>query len=71
MAEFCLECWNKLNDTRDTESRYLVSRNIELCEGCARYKHVIVKERLIWRLREKVVKWMEGFKNGNIQCKEK
>ena len=46
MAEFCLECWNKLNETNDSPWRYVLSWEKDLCEGCAEYKRVIVVERL-------------------------
>lgn len=46
MAEFCLECWNKINETQDSKWRYALSRGKELCEECGEYKRVIVVERL-------------------------
>ena len=54
MAEFCLDCWNKLNGTDDTEERYVFEW--ELCEECGEYKPVIIGERgviskLLYRLR--------------------
>lgn len=45
MAEFCVDCWNKLNGTDDKESKYFLTRHLDLCEGCGEYKHVIVIER--------------------------
>ena len=45
MAEFCLDCWNKLNGTNDPESKYRISKNLDLCEGCGEWKPVIVSER--------------------------
>jgi len=46
MAEFCLECWNKLNETKDSKRRYVLSRELDFCEECGTYKNVIVRERL-------------------------
>lgn len=48
MAEFCIDCWNKLNNTNHTVKDYYISKHLELCEGCAEYKRVIImpKERI-------------------------
>lgn len=45
MAEFCLDCWNMINNTKYTERDCVLSRGLELCEGCGEYKQVIVRER--------------------------
>lgn len=45
MAEFCLDCWNMINNTKYTERDWVLSRRLELCEGCGEYKQVIVRER--------------------------
>ena len=41
MAEFCLDCWNKLNDTNYPKSAVVLSPELELCEGCGEMKHTI------------------------------
>lgn len=57
MAEFCLSCWNKLNGTNDPPEKYKLSKELELCEGCGKWAHVIVAERRLpcfgwpWRRR--------------------
>ena len=45
MAEFCLDCWGKISGEEATESQYVLSEELELCEGCGEWKHVIVSER--------------------------
>ena len=45
MAEFCLDCWNKINGTNDSSQKYLFSDEPELCEGCGKQKKVIITER--------------------------
>ena len=45
MAEFCLDCLNKLNGTKDSPCRYVISWSKDLCEGCGQYKRVIIVER--------------------------
>ena len=45
MAEFCLDCWNKMNGTKDTERDWILSDELDLCEGCGAWKAVIVTQR--------------------------
>ena len=45
VAEFCLDCWNRINGTHDPADRYLLSKNLSLCEGCGKATHVIVAIR--------------------------
>ena len=45
MAEFCLECWNKINKTEDGKRKYVLSKNCDLCEGCGKWKPVVIMER--------------------------
>lgn len=42
MAEFCLECLNKLNNTQLNESDIILSDYEEFCEGCAGYKKIVI-----------------------------
>lgn len=41
MAEFCLECWNEINKHSELLVNYTLSEELELCEGCGEWKHVI------------------------------
>ena len=45
VAEFCLDCWNRINGTHDPADRYLLSKNLSLCEWCEKATHVIVAMR--------------------------
>lgn len=45
MAEFCLDCWNKMNEREDSEKKYILSKDFDLCEGCGEWKPVIIMER--------------------------
>ena len=45
MAEFCLNCWNRINKTEDNEKKYIISKDLDLCEGCGEWKSVIIMER--------------------------
>lgn len=57
MAEFCLDCWNKLNQSNFTEKEYVISRELDLCEGCGQWKPVIVTVRrfpALYTLRQRL-----------------
>lgn len=45
MAEFCPECMNKFDKTHNSKWRYVLSRDLELCEECGKFKRVVVAER--------------------------
>lgn len=45
MAEYCLNCWNSINNTNDSEQKYIFSDEPDLCEGCGEWKKVIVMDR--------------------------
>ncbi len=45
MAEFCLDCWNKINKSKDDEKKYILSKDLDLCEGCGEWKHVVIRKR--------------------------
>ncbi len=45
MAEFCLDCWNRINRKKENSIKYVLSKETELCEGCREYKRVIVRVR--------------------------
>ncbi len=42
-AEFCPECWNKINGTNDPPEKFIISEESDLCEGCGEYKPVVIK----------------------------
>lgn len=62
MAEFCVACWNALNGTNTPEEAYVLSRDLELCEGCGKWKQVIIAKRKHYFIRELL---------GNLKRKEK
>lgn len=45
MAEFCLDCWNRLNKEALTERDVILSREYDLCEGCGEVRRVVEGER--------------------------
>ena len=49
MAEFCLDCYNKLHNTK--YKKWQVIQMYDLCEGCGEYKKTIVffwTDMLLW-----------------------
>lgn len=58
MAEFCLDCWNEINETQDSKWRYLLSIRKELCEECGEFKRVIITERLWSRIQRELAENM-------------
>lgn len=48
MAEFCLDCWNRVNGTKDPPEKYVLSREYDLCEGCGEWKRVIIRLRWLY-----------------------
>ena len=62
MAEFCLDCWNKINEIHDCKWRYTFSQDKDLCEECGQYRRVIVSERLWSRAQRALAEAI-----GNIQ----
>lgn len=63
MAEFCLDCWNKINETKDSKWRYVISWNKDLCEECGQLKRVIVVERLWSQAQRSIEEIIENVKN--------
>ncbi len=63
MAEFCLDCWNKINKTNDYKMRYILSLGKDLCEECGRYKRVIVAERFWSRAQRGLTEVIENIQN--------
>ena len=52
MAEFCLDCWNKLNGTHYTPDQVWLEE--DQCEGCGQWKPVVAA------LRQAAEKWGAG-----------
>ncbi len=42
MAEFCVDCFNKMNRSNIKEKALILSDEAELCEGCGKYKRTVV-----------------------------
>ena len=42
MSEFCLKCFNRLNNEQLTDQDIELSDDLELCEGCGEYKVIVL-----------------------------
>jgi len=51
MAEFCLKCFNKINDFNLNRFDVFLSNDLDLCEHCGKYKRVIVGFTFIGKIR--------------------
>ncbi len=58
MAEYCVDCWNKIVETNDPPRKFVLSRKRDLCEGCGQYKRVIVSVRRWYCFLE----WWKGWR---------
>ena len=50
MAEFCKDCFNKLNGTDTLPKGYKVSKYRDLCEECGEIKPVVLS-KWVWEYR--------------------
>ena len=61
MAEFCLECWNKINYTNDPPGKYHLSGVRDYCEECGQRKHVIISVKRRYVLPENCKELIENL----------
>lgn len=62
MAEFCIDCWNKINGTNDTKRKYALSFYAEICEECGECKRVIIAERFWFRKHRAITEAVDNTK---------
>ena len=70
MAEFCVDCWNKIFDTQYAEKWLVMSKEKTICEDCQQMKFYVVttkadrwKRRLYWLIFpfDFVYQWVRYF----------
>ena len=59
MAEFCLDCWNKIMGTGDPKGKFVLSRKPDFCEECQQWKPVIIRVRKQYLVAE----WLSSMGN--------
>lgn len=52
MAEFCVDCWNKIAGTNLPANKYILSKELDLCEECGRYRRVVIMEKKYYYRRK-------------------
>ncbi|MBP3655011.1 MAG: hypothetical protein J6J04_06315 [Oscillospiraceae bacterium] len=63
MAEFCLDCFNKISKTNYTERDFILSDELDLCEECGEWKQVIIVQRrgrFAAFLRDTIYRFLRG-----------
>lgn len=45
VAEYCLNCFNKIEHTNFTENQVVESTSPSICEGCKQPKKVVIRVR--------------------------
>ncbi|MBQ8836263.1 MAG: hypothetical protein IJ002_01985 [Clostridia bacterium] len=49
MAEFCEKCYEEMfGDLNKKPAKKILSKELELCEGCGEMKHVVVGEKGVY-----------------------
>lgn len=60
MAEFCIDCWNKLYETNEPAKKFILSKRLDLCEECGEMKQIIIAVRKRYLLKE----WIGELRKG-------
>ena len=58
MSEICLECYNEIMGTNDPPDKYVISKDLDVCEECGQLKHIIIREHLWYDMYPKGLKWL-------------
>lgn len=59
MSELCLDCLNKLLHTNDPRRKYIISRDLDLCEECMQWKPVVIRKRSIYVFADDLRDWIK------------
>ena len=63
MSELCLECYNKIMETKEPKRKFILSRSRDLCEACGAYKRVIVRMKRSYILMEDISDTIRQYRN--------
>lgn len=58
MSEICLDCYNEIMGTNDPPEKYVLSKDLDICEECGEMKQIIIRERIGYDLYSKRFKWL-------------
>ena len=54
MAEYCYRCFVKILEGDVKEKDVIISKEFDLCEGCAEFKPVVVRWKKIFLFKETI-----------------
>ena len=63
MADICLDCFNKFENTQEEPKKFIMSRKPDLCEECGQYKRVIIRYKIRYIIADRVVEMIEDFRH--------
>ncbi len=64
MAEFCFKCLKEISSENLSEKNFVLSKDLYLCEGCGKYKKVVVKYKRRFRFPKLRYKIFSFFKDS-------
>lgn len=67
MSESCLECLNKLTRANDPRRKYILSRELDLCEECMQWKPVVIRKRRVYIFSEDLQDWIRYISHKKNQ----
>lgn len=62
MSEICFDCYNKLSGGKDSKIRYIISRDLDLCEECGKLRPVIIRMKRYYLYRELLIEWIADMR---------
>ena len=67
MSELCLDCLNKLTRANDPRRKYILSRELDLCEECMQWKPVVIRKRRVYIFSEDLQDWIRCISHKKNQ----
>lgn len=64
MSELCLDCLNKIMGSNYPPRKFLISKELDLCEECGELKPVVIRIKWRYAIAELFRERMEDFKNS-------
>lgn len=67
MSEICLKCLNELLGTNYSKRKFIISKDLDLCEECGEWKNIVVarKKGYFWRRSRLLFNEIFCKKNNN------
>lgn len=52
MSEICFDCWKEISSQKESRYKYIISKELYLCEECGKMQHVIIMARKAYDLHK-------------------